>query len=554
MLLLSGKGVVDAIAIGKLTYHERKNYTVSRHTVDDVRQEVLRFQAAKTETVRQLQGLYRHALNEVLPETAMIFETHQVMLEDLDFNEYVIKQIENKKMNAEYAVEKATAYFYDIFVSMKDCYMQDRSADLQDVSDRLLRILDERDEVLPISSPPGILAAQDLVPSETVQLERGKVLAFITAEGSENSHTAILAKDMNIPAVVGLGSQLKKEYNGMQAIVDGYSGKVYLEPDTETISFMMEKKLGEEKKKEQLRLMIGKPNVTKDGRRIELYANIANPSDVETVLENDAGGIGLMRSEFLYLNSRTYPTEERQFQAYRYVAQRMGGKTVTIRTMDIGADKKADYFRLPQEENPAMGYRAIRICLEQPEIFKTQLRAIYRASAYGNIAILFPMITSPNEVDRILKIVEEVQGDLSSRGIPYDRSVKVGLMIETPAAALISDILAGKVDYFSIGTNDLVQYTLAVDRQNPRLEWYHNSRHPAILRLIEMVVQNAHQKQIKVGVCGELAADPGMTECFLKMGVDELSMTPSMILPIRKRISEIDLHEESLNQPREQDW
>jgi phosphotransferase system enzyme I (PtsI) len=462
-----------------------------------------------------------------------------MMLEDTEYLNSVQNIIRSQGLNAEYAVEQTGEYFAGIFASMEDEYMKERAADMKDISDRTIRVLEDKEDKLVITEPV-IIAAEDLAPSETVQFDKSKILSFLTQKGSVNSHTAILARTMNIPAIIGLGDELKEELNGSLVIVDGFTGKVYIDPEESIKQELLEKKRKDEERKDLLQELRGMENITKSGQSIHIYANIGSLEDIEEVIKNDAGGIGLLRSEFIYLNSTTFPTEEEQFVIYKKVATGMSGKKVIIRTLDIGADKQASYFNLPLEENPALGYRAIRICLTQREIFKTQLRAIYRASAYGNIAIMFPMIISVEEVQEIKEIIEEVKIELDQLGMAYQAKLELGIMIETPAAVMISDLLAKEVDFFSIGTNDLTQYTTAVDRQNPRLERFYHPHHIAILRMLQMTVDNAHNHGIWVGICGELAADLSLTEEFIRMGIDELSVSPGMVLELRKRIREIE--------------
>lgn len=533
MKVLEGKSVFGGIAIGRISFFDRGESQVVRRHIEDIKAEQTRFEEAREQAKTELQGLYEKALQEVGEASAMIFEVHQMMLDDLDYVESVTNMIETQKINAEFAVAHTGDNFSHIFSAMDDDYMKERAADVKDISNRIIRILQGKETGGLNSNEPVILAAEDLAPSETVQLDKSKVLSFVTRLGSTNSHTAILARTMNIPALIGV--ELEESFDGKMAVVDGFAGKLYIEPEEDILSEYREKKAKEDKKKELLQNLKGKENVTKDGKKINLYANIGGVGDIASVLANDAGGIGLFRSEFLYLESDTYPTEEEQFKAYKTVAETMAGKKVIIRTLDIGADKQVDYFQMEKEENPAMGYRAIRICLDRVEIFKTQLRAIYRASYYGSIGIMFPMIISVDEVKRIKEIVEEVKTELKEQGILYGE-VELGIMIETPAAALISDLLAKEVDFFSIGTNDLTQYTLAIDRQNPKLDSIYDSHHEAILRLLQMVVDNGHKENCWVGICGELGADTTLTETFLKMGFDELSVTPSMVLPVREQI------------------
>ena len=538
MITLTGKSVFGGVEIGKIAFYKRNNQQVKRWRVEDTDAEVVRFEAAKASAVEQLQGLYEKAMKDVGEENAMIFEIHQMMLEDLDYLESIIHIISNQQVNAEYAVATTADNFAAMFSAMDDAYMQGRAADVKDVSERILNILSGAGNAAFTTDEPAIIAADDLVPSETVQLDKEKVLGFATMYGSSNSHTAILARTMNIPAIIGLGEELKEEYDGAYAVIDGFDGKIYIDPDEETLTLMREKQAKDREKKLLLQELKGKENVTLSGQKINIYANIGNTSDVGSVLQNDAGGIGLFRSEFLYLENDTFPTEDQQFQVYKTVAENMAGKKVIIRTLDIGADKQAAYFNLPQEENPALGYRAIRICLTQTDIFKTQLRALLRASAYGQIAIMFPMITAVWEVRRIKEILEEVRRELKADGIPYNEEMEIGIMIETPAAVMVSRELAKEVDFFSVGTNDLTQYTLAIDRQNPKLDDFYDPHHPAVLAMIQMAADSIHAEGKWIGICGELGADLEMTETFLKMGIDELSVSPSMILSVRKKVRE----------------
>ena len=540
MITLSGKSVFGGIAIGKIAFYKRNEIQIKRSRVEDTEQEVKRFEAAKEKAVSQLQELHDKALDDVGETNAMIFEIHQMMLEDLDYVESIVNIITSQEVNAEYAVATTADNFAEMFAAMDDAYMQGRAADVKDVSERLIQVLSDQNSASMEMNEPVIIAADDLVPSETVQLDKEKVLSFITMYGSANSHTAILARTMNIPAVIGIGEDLKKEYDGKEAIVDGMEGVIYIDPDKETFTRMREKQKEDQEQKTLLEQLKGKENITKSGQKVMVYANIGNLSDVGAVLKNDAGGIGLFRSEFLYLESETFPTEEEQFKVYKQVAENMAGKRVIIRTLDIGADKQVDYFGLDKEENPALGYRAIRICLTRQEIFKTQLRALYRASAYGQIAIMFPMIISVDEVKQIKKIIEEVKQELREEGIDFRENVELGVMIETPAAVMVSRDLAKEVDFFSVGTNDLTQYTLAIDRQNQKLEPFYDSHHPAVLSMIRMAAENAHAEGKWIGICGELGADLSLTETFLEMGIDELSVAPGMILPLRKRIREAD--------------
>ena len=540
MITLEGKSVFGGVAIGKIQFYKRNEITIKRTRVEDVEAEVERFQNAKAKTLELLKGLYEKALEDVGEANAMIFEAHQLMLEDPDYVESIENIIRTQDVNAEYAIGATADNFAAIFEAMDDAYMQGRAADVRDVSERLLQALSSQNETVMVMDEPVIIAADDLVPSETVQLDKEKVLSFVTMYGYANSHTAILARTMNIPAVIGLGEALKEEYDGKVAIVDGVDGKVYIDPDEETMASMQKKQKKDQEQKELLNQLKGKENVTKSGQKVNVYANIGNLADVGAVLKNDAGGIGLFRSEFLYLESDTYPTEEQQFAVYKKVAETMAGKKVIIRTLDIGADKQVDYFKLDKEDNPALGYRAIRICLTRPEIFKTQLRALYRASAYGQISIMFPMIISVAEVKKIKEIVEEVKAELRTEGAAFREDVELGIMIETPAAVMVSRELAKEVDFFSVGTNDLTQYTLAIDRQNQKLEDFYDSHHPAVLAMIRMAAESAHAEGKWIGICGELGADVTLTETFLKMGIDELSVAPGMVLKVRQKIREAE--------------
>lgn len=540
MITLEGKSVFGGVTIGKIQFYKRNEITIKRTRVEDVEAEVERFQNAKAKTLELLKGLYEKALEDVGEANAMIFEAHQLMLEDPDYVESIENIIRTQDVNAEYAIGATADNFAAIFEAMDDAYMQGRAADVRDVSERLLQALSSQNETVMVMDESVIIAADDLMPSETVQLDKEKVLSFVTMYGSANSHTAILARTMNIPAVIGLGEALKEEYDGKVAIVDGVDGKVYIDPDEETMASMQKKQKKDQEQKELLNQLKGEENVTKSGQKVNVYANIGNLADVGAVLKNDAGGIGLFRSEFLYLESDTYPTEEQQFAVYKKVAETMAGKKVIIRTLDIGADKQVDYFKLDKEDNPALGYRAIRICLTRPEIFKTQLRALYRASAYGQISIMFPMIISVAEVKKIKEIVEEVKAELRTEGAAFREDVELGIMIETPAAVMVSRELAKEVDFFSVGTNDLTQYTLAIDRQNQKLEDFYDSHHPAVLAMIRMAAESAHAEGKWIGICGELGADVTLTETFLKMGIDELSVAPGMVLKVRQKIREAE--------------
>lgn len=537
MEIQNGKKVFSGIAIAKVLFYSKQQNQVVRRHIEDTQAEITRYQDAKSTAIEQLQGLYEKALKEVGEMNAQIFEVHQMMLEDDDYNDSVCNMIRAQEINAEYAVATTGDNFAKMFAEMEDDYFRARSADIKDISERVLSILNGNQQSSNLGDEPVILVAEDLAPSETVQMDKSKLAAFVTRLGSANSHTAILARTMGIPALIGV--TIREEWNGKLAVVDGVEGKIIVEPDEDVLAEYQKKLTTEQEQKELLLQLKGKENVTKSGQKINLYANIANASDLAAVLKNDAGGIGLFRSEFLYLEKDELPTEEEQFQAYRQVAETMAGKKVIIRTLDIGADKKVDYLNLGTEENPALGYRAIRICLEQPDIFKTQLRALFRASNYGNISIMYPMITSLQEIHDIKAIVNEVKQELRDAGVPFGE-VEEGIMIETPAAAIMSDVLAKEVDFFSIGTNDLTQYTLAIDRQNPRLDRFFDAHSEAVLRLIELVVKNAHNAGIWAGICGELGADMELTERFLAMGMDELSVSPGCILPLRKKIREAD--------------
>lgn len=542
MRIYNGKSVFNGIAIGKIRVYKRDVQQVKRTKVTDMEAELSRFASAKEEAVRQLQGLYDKALKEVGEANAAIFEVHQMMLDDVDYNESVENIVRSQEVNVEYAVAATGDNFSQMFAAMDDDYMRERAADVKDISERLLTILSEKEDHTASAKEPAIIIADDLAPSETVQLDKDMVLSFVTVHGSTNSHTAILARMMEIPALVGTKLPLDDTVDGKTGIVDGGDGKVYVDPDEETLLRMRKKQEEEQHRKELLLTLKGRENVTLDGRKVMLYANIGNIKDLAMVMQNDAGGIGLFRSEFIYLEKEDYPSEEEQFQIYKQAAETMAGKRVIIRTLDIGADKQCGYFDMEQEENPALGVRAIRICLTRPDVFKTQLRALFRASAFGNIAVMYPMITSIGEIRRIKGIVSEVKAELDAQGTPYGEPEQ-GIMIETPAAVLVSDMLAKEVDFFSIGTNDLTQYTLAIDRQNPKLDEFYDAHHPAILRMISMVVENAHKAGIWAGICGELGADETLTREFLAMGVDELSVAPGSILPIRKIVLETNVKE-----------
>lgn len=542
MKKFTGKGVYGAIAMGKISVFQKQDTLIQRTSVKDTEAEKARVEAAKAAAAEQLQAIYEKALKEVGETNAQIFEIHMMMLEDDDYNESIQNIIDTQKVNAEYAVSITADNFAEMFSAMDDAYMQARAADVRDISDRIIANLTGNVAVQEDSGEKHIICADDLAPSETVSLDKDKVLAFVTAHGSSNSHTAILARNMNIPAVIGVGSDFLKEVqDGTEAIVDGFTGEIFVEPDEETRRRLLEKQQADEEKKRLLLELKGKENVTRDGTKVNIYANIGSVDNIGAVLLNDAGGIGLFRSEFLYLENNDYPNEEQQFLAYKRVLESMAGKKVIIRTLDIGADKQVDYFHLKKEDNPAMGYRAIRICLTRPEIFKTQLRALYRASIYGNLGVMFPMITSVSELEKILAICEKVKAELREQGVTYSDTMELGIMIETPAAAIISDRLAPMVDFFSVGTNDLTQYTLACDRQNPDIEPFIDTHHEAILRLIEMSAKNAHANGAWIGICGELAADTTLTETFLRMGIDELSVSPAFVLKVRDAVRNVDL-------------
>lgn len=542
MTEFKGKGVYGAVAVGKISVFKRAEISAIREYIEDCETEKKRLKSAKEKALKQIEEIHDKALREVGETNAKIFEIHKMMLDDEDYNNSIESIIDTQKVNAEYAVAVTSDNFAAMFSAMDDAYMRARSADVRDISNRLIANLSEKSSEKAKSSEKVIICADDLAPSETVSLDKERVLAFITAHGSSNSHTAILARNMNIPAVIGAGDEfLAAVKDGMNACVDGYTGEIYLEPDEITVKKILKKQRDDEEKKRLLQELKGKENITLDGTKIKIFANIGRVDNIGAVLINDADGIGLFRSEFLYLENSDYPTEEQQFSVYKKVLESMSGKKVIIRTLDIGADKQADYFKLDKEENPALGFRAIRICLSRPEIFKIQLRALYKASVYGNLAIMFPMITSVSEVDKILEICSNVREELSRENIKFLENVELGVMIETPAAAVISDKLAPLVDFFSVGTNDLIQYTLACDRQNPNLESFCDPHHEAILRLIEMSAENAHKNGIWIGICGELAADTELTETFLRMGIDELSVSPSFVLNVREKVRSIDL-------------
>ena len=532
----TGKSIFKGIAIGKILFYQKGEQPVKRVKIEDTAEQIKRYEDARAKAAEQLQGLYEKALKEVGEANAAVFEVHQMMLEDDDYIDSVVNIIETQQVNAEFAVATTGDNFAKMFAEMEDDYFKARAADVKDISERMVNILSGNESGGALGDEPVIVVAEDLAPSETVQMDKEKLLAFVTRLGSANSHTAILARTMNIPALIEV--DIKEEWNGKMAVVDGYTGTFYIDPDEETLKKMQEKKEEDIKARELLQELKGKEDITVDGKHIKLYANIGGVKDVTSVLANDAAGIGLFRSEFLYLEADNYPDEEAQFQAYKTVAENMAGKKVIVRTLDIGADKQVDYFNLDHEENPAMGYRAIRICLDRRDICRTQLRALLRASAYGNIGIMYPMIISVDEVKEIKKIVESIKAELTEKGIEYGE-VEQGIMIETPAAVMISDLLAEEVDFFSIGTNDLTQYTLAIDRQNSKLDNIYDSHHPAVLRMIQKTIENGHKAGCWVGICGELGADMTLTETFLKMGIDELSVSPTFVLPIRKLIREM---------------
>lgn len=536
MLKYTGKSVYRGIAIGRIKIYEKNESRVKRTHIENVSDEIKRFETARNTAKNQLGALYEKALDEVGQASAMIFEVHQMMLDDMDYTTSITHIIESQKVNAEYAVACTSDNFSNMFTAMDDEYMKERAADIKDISNRVIGILQGKSGNSVDSDEPVIILADDLAPSETVQMDKSKILAFVTKYGSTNSHTAILARTMNIPALINI--DFEGQLDGKMAVVDGYDGMLYIEPDEAFLDRMKEKQKQDREKRKLLQELRGKENITTDGRKINIYANIGGVSDVAAVLKNDAGGIGLFRSEFLYLGADDFPGEEEQFNAYRTVVENMAGKKVIIRTLDIGADKQADYFGLEKEENPALGYRAIRICLNEPEIFKTQLRAIYRASAYGNVSVMYPMIISVDEIRRIKEIAGEVERELSEAGVPYGE-VEQGIMIETPAAVMMSTELAREVDFFSIGTNDLTQYTLAIDRQNQKLDSFYDAHHPAVLKMIQMTIENGHKEGCWVGICGELGADTSLTKTFVDMGIDELSVSPSLVLNVRKAVREI---------------
>lgn len=545
MITIQGKGVSTGVGIGPLYYYRRATTEIATYEVEDIEAEWVRFKNAQGTAVEQLGVLAEKTREEVGEAEAFLFETHQMLAQDLDYEEAIEAIIKEEKLNAETAVSRTAEIFADMFASMDDDYMRERAADVRDVSQRILGILCGVVQGGIDSDVPVIIAADDLAPSETIQLDKSKILGFITSLGSGSSHTAILARTMGIPAIVGLGESLKEEFEGHEAIIDGATGAVMINPDEETRTRMLEKRDELIKQRELLEQLKGEENITKDGKTIRVYCNIGEPGDVPSVHENDGGGVGLFRSEFLYLNSTTYPTEEEQYQAYKKVLEDMNGKEVIIRTCDIGADKQIDYFELPKEENPAMGFRALRISLGRPDFFRTQLRALYRASAYGKLGIMFPMVTSVWEVREAKRLCESVKEELKAEGLPYSEHVEIGVMIETPAAAILSDRLAKEVDFFSCGTNDLTQYTLACDRQNNDLGRFYDPHHPAVIRLLKMVCDNAHANGIWVGICGELGADLELTETFLAIGIDELSVSPRAVLQVRDKVRSIDTRENS---------
>ncbi len=543
MISIQGKGVSTGVAIGPLYFYQRAKSTIRRYEVADVEAEWARFKAAQEKAIEQLGELAEKAREEAGDEAALLFETHQMMAEDMEYEESIQTAIQETKLNAEAAVTDTAAQFAEMFASMDDPYFQARSADVKDVSGRIISILTGVVQGGINSPVPVILAADDLAPSETVQLDKSKILGFITEGGSGSSHTAILARTMGIPAIIGVGDQMKPEYEGREVIIDGSTGGVVIEADADTRAHLLKKMEEQKRQRELLEKLKGLPNTTQDGQSIRVYCNIGSPDDVVAVLSNDAGGVGLFRSEFLYLNCDDFPSEDYQFEAYKKVLSDMGGKEVVIRTLDIGADKQIGYFNMPKEENPALGNRALRICLNRPEIFRTQLRALFRASAYGKLGIMFPMVTSVWEVKEARKMCDQVKAELTKEGIPFSDDVEIGIMIETPAAVLMSDRLAKVVDFFSCGTNDLTQYTLACDRQNADLGRFYNPHHPAVLRALKMVCDNAHKNGVWVGICGELGADLSLTETFLSIGIDELSVSPRSVLPLRQKVRETNLSE-----------
>lgn len=529
----TGKSIFKGVAIGRIMIYGKKEQPVKREKIKDTDAEVRRYEAAKEKAIADLGELYEDAVKKVGKDNAEIFNVHAMLLQDDDFNDSIHNMIESQKVNAEYAAAVTGENFSKMFAEMDDDYFKARSADMKDIAERLVKVLSGREDKT-VFDQPVIIAADDLMPSETVQLDKDKVIAFVTRYGSSNSHTAILARTMNIPALINI--PVDPSWDGQMAIVDGHTGTLYLDPEASTLAEEQKKLDQDLEQRRLLQELKGKPNVTLDGREINLFANIGGPKDLVSVLQNDAGGIGLFRSEFLYIGRDELPTEEEQFQAYKQVAETMAGRLVVIRTLDIGADKKADYLHLEPEANPALGFRAIRICLTRPEIFRTQLRALFRASAFGNIAIMYPMITSLEEIRQIREIADSVKKELDDAGVPYKKDIQQGIMIETPAAAIMTDVLAPEVDFFSIGTNDLTQYTLAMDRQNDKLDAFYQPHHPAVLRLIQTTIENGHKGGAWVGICGELGADTTLTETFIQMGVDELSVSPAMVLPVREAI------------------
>lgn len=543
MIKFKGKGIYGAITEGKVSVFKRREAQVRRLHISDIEAEKSRIKQAKEKAITQLSEIYEKALKEVGETNAQIFEIHIMMIEDDDYNEAVENIIDSQSVNAEYAIALTSDNFAEMFEAMEDAYMQARAADVKDISNRLISCLTDYSNNTESSDGKVIICADDLAPSETVSLDKKNVLAFVTSYGSSNSHTAILARNMNIPAVIGVGDKfLETIKDGDYMAVNGYTGEIFVNPDEQTLNDLREKQKADMEKKQLLLKLKGKENVTLDGTEVKIFANIGGVDGIGSVLLNDAGGIGLFRSEFLYLENTDYPSEEQQFKVYKKVLESMAGKKVIIRTLDIGADKQADYFNLGKEENPALGLRAIRLCLTRPEMFRTQLKALYRASAFGNLGIMFPMITSVGELEKVLNICEEVRTELKANGIEYNENTEVGIMIETPAAAIISDLLAPMVDFFSVGTNDLTQYTLACDRQNPQLESFCDAHHEAVMRLIEFSATNAHKHNKWIGICGELAADTTLTERFLRMGIDELSVSPSYVLKLRDAVRKIDLN------------
>lgn len=541
MIVLNGNSASCGIAMGKISFLKKDEINIRKIHITDIKEEIKKFEKAKQKAIDELKLLYEKALKEVGETNASVFEIHQMMIEDEDYNDSVINMIKSQKINADFAIASTSENFSQVFSNMDDEYMKARAIDVKDISERIIKCLANKKSFEEINDEKVIICAEDLAPSETVQLDKSKVLAFVTKNGSINSHTAILARTMNIPAIINVGEKLDESVNGEFAVVDGFSGKFYIDPDEATIKKLKEKESEEKKAKNLLEQLKGKDNVTVDGTKIEVFANIGSLSDLGAVMLNDAGGIGLFRSEFLYLENNSLPSEEEQLLCYKKVLENMAEKKVIIRTMDIGADKQADYLNLKKEENPALGYRAIRICLTQKEIFKTQLRALLRASVYGNLSVMFPMIISEWEVVEIKNLIEETKNELKNENYPYKENLEIGIMIETPAAALISDALAKYVDFFSIGTNDLTQYTLALDRQNQKIEQFYNPHHSAVMKLIELTVKNAHNNGVWVGICGELASDTDLTEKFLKMGIDELSVSPPYVLKLRDKIRKIKL-------------